>query len=314
MIINKEKNFISAVFYVRDNEEEIENFLISINKIFYENFENYEIIFVNDASRDCTVSKIESEASRINGSVISIINMSYYQGIELSMTAGMDLAIGDFVFEFDNVMLDYPIESIMNIYKRALEGFDIVSVAPEKNTNFVSKLFYDCFNKFSNYPYQLRTESFRVVSRRAINRVYAMNKTVPYRKAIYVSCGLAVDTIVYKKMHEKKDLKMKKSGSKQTNLAVNSLILFTDIAYKITIILTIVMMFMAIGVSAYALFIFLGTSKPVEGWTTTMLFLSFSFFGVFAIFAVIIKYLNILVDLIFGKQKYLIESIKKISN
>ena len=44
-----------------------------------------------------------------------------------------------------------------------------------------------------------------------------------------------------------------------------------------------------------------------------MLFLSVVFFSVFAILAVIIKYLSILVDLTFKKQKYMIESIEKLT-
>ncbi len=50
MITNKEKNFISAVVYVHNNEKEIANFLENLNKKLNENFEKYEIICVNDKS------------------------------------------------------------------------------------------------------------------------------------------------------------------------------------------------------------------------------------------------------------------------
>ena len=51
----------------------------------------------------------------------------------------------------------------------------------------------------------------------------------------------------------------------------------------------------------------------MPGFTTTMLVLTGSFFGVFAILTIIIKYLSLLVNLIFKKQRYLVESIEKIS-
>ncbi|MDK2868670.1 MAG: polyisoprenyl-phosphate glycosyltransferase, partial [Clostridiales bacterium] len=51
----------------------------------------------------------------------------------------------------------------------------------------------------------------------------------------------------------------------------------------------------------------------VEGWTPTILFLSFAFFGVFGILAIVIKYLSIIVELIFKKRQYVYESIQKIS-
>jgi len=93
---------------------------------------------------------------------------------------------------------------------------------------------------------------------------------------------------------------------------MNALILFTDVSYKISIILSIIMMLITIGVGIYTISVFVG-SNPVEGWTTTMLFLSFGFFAIFTIFAIIIKYLSIIVNLVFRNSKYLIESIDKLN-
>jgi dolichol-phosphate mannosyltransferase len=52
-------------------------------------------------------------------------------------------------------------------------------------------------------------------------------------------------------------------------------------------------------------------STPVAGWTTTIFFMSFAFFGLFGILTIIIKYLQILVDLVFRRKKYSFESIEK---
>ena len=43
------------------------------------------------------------------------------------MNAGIDMSIGDFVFEFDNTILDFNPDMIMEIYRKSLTGFDIVS-------------------------------------------------------------------------------------------------------------------------------------------------------------------------------------------
>ena len=72
----------------------IGTFLQNINKELSENFEEYEIICVNDKSTDNTLEEIKRVASNMKK---RIINMSYYQGLELSMNAGIDLTIGDFV-------------------------------------------------------------------------------------------------------------------------------------------------------------------------------------------------------------------------
>ena len=121
MVANKEKNFISAVVYVHNNEDKIEYFLEKLDYILNENFEKYEIICVNDASTDKSIEYIKKVTSKMSNTMMSIINMSYYQGIELSMNAGIDLAIGDFVYEFDNIFIDYDLKVIMDVYRKSFK-------------------------------------------------------------------------------------------------------------------------------------------------------------------------------------------------
>ena len=58
---------------------------------------------------------------------ITIINMGFSHGLEAAMNAGIDLSIGDFVFEFDSCYMDYDKSLIMDVYFKSLEGYDIVS-------------------------------------------------------------------------------------------------------------------------------------------------------------------------------------------
>lgn len=301
MVTNKEKNFISIVLYIYNSEDKIEVFLNKINTILYNNFEKYEIICVNDASTDNSLNIIRNFSNSLNGQVINIINMSFYQGLELSMNAGRDLAIGDFVYEFDSIYIDYNIDTIMEVYFLSLKGFDIVSAIPRTKRRKSSKIFYSIFNKYASTQYKLDTETFRILSRRAINRVHSMSKTIPYRKAIYSNCGLKLDFVIYDTIRNPVYDKGQQVKEKRRDIAIDSLILFTDIGYKVSIGMTIFMMIITIITAIYTLIIFLNKT-PIAGWTTTMLLLSISFFGVFAILAIIIKYLSILIDLVFKNK------------
>ena len=49
---NKEKNFMSAVVYINNDEKIVKKFLKQLNNVLTENFEKYEIICVNDCSSD----------------------------------------------------------------------------------------------------------------------------------------------------------------------------------------------------------------------------------------------------------------------
>ena len=94
--------------------------------------------------------------------------------------------------------------------------------------------------------------------------------------------------------------------------ATSSLILFTNIGYKFSLTMSVIMIITTILVALYSIIIFVG-GHPVQGWTTTMLFLAFSFFGLFMIMTIVLKYLEMLINLTFKKYKYMIESIDKLN-
>lgn len=321
---NIEKIFMSAVIYIHNDEAYIEDFLRTVIEVVESGFEHSEIICVNDYSNDASVEKLRRLGSKAKKTTVTVLNMSYFHGVEAAMNAGVDLAIGDFVLEFDSVWLDFPKEEIMRAYKKSLEGYDIVSASPDKKQRFTSELFYRVFNRAAGFSYKLYSERFRVLSRRVINRISSMNKSVPYRKAVYANCGLKTANIRYSPIMQgsptksgnptlldrKKTDKMERRY--RADLAINSMILFTGIGYKFSVAMTVAMMFVAIAVAIYSAVIYI-FSTPVAGWTTTIFFMSFAFFALFGILTIIIRYLQILVDLVFRRKKYSFESIEKIS-
>ena len=308
--MEKESNFVSAVLYLHNAEETARGFLECVCGVLARHFLKYEVVCVNDASDARTAAEVREFAAEHPGAPVTILHMSYFQGRELAMNAGMDLAIGDFVFEFDVPECDFDPELIFGVYQRALEGYDIVGAHAEGRTRASSGLFYAVYNRFSGSPYKLTTESFRVLSRRAINRVHSMTKTIPFRKAVYANCGLKLDSLPYRPTRE--CAKDRQDNAFRRGLAVDSLMLFTDIAYKFAFGMTLLMILATVFVAVYAIAVFL-TGAPVEGWTTTMLFLAFCFFGVFAVLTIVLKYMTLLIDLTFKKAKYTFESIEKLS-
>lgn len=127
----KENNFISAVIYIHNCEDTIYEFLKMLDTNFEKHYKQYELICVNDCSSDESINEIKKYSKEAKGS-ITILNMSFYQGLELSMNAGRCLAIGDFVYEFDIPIKIYSFDTIYSLYTRSLGGYDIVTVSPQK--------------------------------------------------------------------------------------------------------------------------------------------------------------------------------------
>lgn len=307
---DKEKNFMSAVLYVHNDEDRIGDFLRMVADVLEDHFEHAEIICVNDCSRDDSVDIVRRTSAGVRNTTVTVLNMSYFHGVETAMNAGVDLAIGDFVLEFDACVQDFGAAEIMEAYQKTLEGYDIVSASPDKKQRFTSRLFYKVFNRFTDYSYELGTERFRVLSRRVINRISSMNKSVPYRKAVYANCGLRTANIRYQAVGVQTGKEDRAERKYRTKLAVSSMILFTELGYQFSVTMTILMMLVAVAVAVYSAVVYL-FSTPVAGWTTTIFFMAFAFFGLFGILTIIIKYLQILVDLVFRRKKYSFESIEK---
>ena len=291
MTTNKEKNFISAVVYLHNDGVRAVKFFKMLTEQLDAHFEQYELIAVDDACTDDTVSLLRDWAKDLT------------KPLEPCMNAGLDASIGDYVYEFDTTDTPYPADMIFAAYQTALTGSDIVSVCPNR-TNGSSRLFYGVFNANSHSAYRLRTDAFRLVSRRAVNRVHASSEHLPYRKAAYAASGLKMTDLTF-------EGRIIDKGAGRFSLAADSLTLYTDAGFKFSAGITLIMMVLALAELVYTLVIF-ATGHPVEGWTTMMFVLTLGFAGVFAVLAIIVKYLSLLVDLIFKKQKYLIESVEKI--
>lgn len=308
---NKESNFISAVVYVNDYKDETKKFICDICNLLDNNFKTYEVICVVDGkSKELFKNDVDYFCGKSN---ISVIYMAGEQGVEASMKAGINLAIGDYVIEFDSTYKDYEDVLIMNVYKEILRGgYDVVTANPPLSfSSFESRAFYRIFNYFSELKVNISTERFRIVSRRAINKAMAYSKTIPYRKVGYIASGLRVMNVDYIPTC---NIKKKGKDLFRKETAIDSILLFTNIIYKVSVMMSLIMAILMMFFLGYTCFIYFGSYNPVEGWSPVMGVLTVGFWGMFLLITFLIKYLEMLLKLNFKNKEYLVESIEKISN
>jgi len=308
-----EKKFISLVVYLHNDEKRIRKFLERTHDTIAKSFEQYEMIFVNDSCMDSTVEIIKEYVKEKKvESLVSVIHMGFFQGIEASMNAGRDIAIGDFVYEFDDVITDYDTSLIFEAYTKLISGYDIVSACSDAKRRVTSKIFYSLFNKYSKGVGKIGSETFRIVSRRAINRIKSMGNYIPYRKAVYANCGLATTSLIYKcNGDERKKSKNHKFGERKS-LALDSFIYFTNIMERVSAFVSGVFLILSIVMLTYTAIDYFTERGIAEGWASTVGFMALGFFGVFALLTIILKYLSVMLNLIFKQQKYLVSDIEKI--
>lgn len=308
-----EKKFISLVVYLHDAAPYLKYFLDTVLPIFEKNFQQYEVVCVDDASVDGTTQVLrEYVESRQVKVMVSVVHMSFFQGLESAMNAGRDIAIGDFVYEFDDIFVDYEPEVILEVYRKLIEGSDIVAASSRGKMRTTSRIFYALYNKTSRGNGRIGPETFRIVSRRAINRIKSIGQYIPYRKAVYMNCGLKTATISYESCDVDVRIKNKTVSSERTALAFDSFIYFTNVLERASAIICGVFLVATLGMGVYLVHDFFSADKPVEGWLSTMGVLCLGFFGVFALLTIILKYLSVMLNLIFKHQRYLVSDIEKV--
>ncbi len=306
----KEKNFISVVVYMNNSQNYIGEFLKKVDEVLFENFQAYEYVLVDDNSNDNSIKVAKDVAPTLNGGT-SLISLAWKHGLEKSMLAGMDIAIGDFVFEFDSAKINYNTELIMELYNKAMKGNDVVAAADSTNKKMSSSMFYKLLNRVSYRSMELCTETFRIISRRAINRISTFKTKIKYRKALNHYSGFDTEIIYYTPINNE-IIENDMEFNEKMDLGWNVLISYSNIGSKMTSLISAMFGLFALLSLGYTLYSFMTVPNIEPGWTTTMLFLTISFGGVFLILNIILRYLTTILIEIQEQPQYVYKVVDKI--
>lgn len=209
----KETTYISFIAYAYNDEDNIIEFLTKVDSFLYENFASYEIILVNDNSKDDTLDEIYKAKDIVKGNV-TVINLWEKHGVDRALFSGTDISIGDYIYELESINVDYPMEVILDMYYRSTkEGYDMVFAKPNAPLNFVTKAYAGIIKRISKEKVNFENSTLRLVTRRAL---YAMTKNkaiITDRNIKYKNCGFSWVNMFYdlitplKKQNNKMDFK-----------------------------------------------------------------------------------------------------------
>lgn len=316
----KEKAFVSVVLYLQNRAPEIPQFLPALDGFMSDNFENYEIIAVNDFSSDGSDERIRAAAQSLKRD-ITLVNLAWRHGPEKGVMAGVDLAIGDYVFEIEMDKLNYPLGLLYELFKEAGKGFDIVSASPASKQNWGDILFFRLFNKISYLPFDIYKETARIVSRRAINSILGMNEQIIYRKILYKFSGFPSKVLMYEPVASASSSASTATSSasqirglslrEKMRLAMDVFVSFSNIGTDISVAMSSLFLIISVLLGVYALAIYFTQSGVVPGWTTQVLFMSFCFSGVFMVLGLQSKYISIILFEAKGRPNYTVRSIER---
>jgi len=227
---------ISIVSPVYRAEKMIPILVERIEKSIKKITNDYEIILVEDCGPDQSWDVIEQVAA-VNQKVIGI-KLSKNFGQHYAITAGLDQAKGDWVVVMDCDLQDQP-EEIEKLYKKALEGFDIVLARRyERKDNlfkyFFSMSFYRVLGYLTGTNHDESVANFGVYSRNVVEAVTSMRESIRYFPTMVKWVGFK-STKVNVEHDERLDGESSYNFKRLLNLALDIILAYSDKPIRLVI-------------------------------------------------------------------------------
>jgi polyisoprenyl-phosphate glycosyltransferase len=289
------KTFVSFVIYCRE-EAALESFLAQVGPWLTERFELHELVVVDDNSTDDPTLLVQACAARYRLNAV-VIRLARRHGVEAGIKAGLDRAMGDWVFELESPVVDFPLDTLALMYEVATaNGCDIVTASSDDGP-LRSRIFYRLVNRYSDLDRPLRSERLRLTSRRTLAAMLAMREKVRYRKALYAILGHRHEHLRYHPTIVDTSTPRRRLNRETTSLAFDILLSFSSFGLRLAHRLSLTFGTLSLVGIGYAVAVFLLKSDLVEGWTTLAILVSGGFAGLFLILGVLGEYLaRILVE------------------
>ncbi|OXM14213.1 glycosyltransferase family 2 protein [Paenibacillus herberti] len=161
---------------------------------------NYEIVCVNDGSKDDTWERLKEIADR--DARVKAIDLSRNFGKEVAMTAGIDFCMGDVIIPIDADLQDPP-ELIPTMIDKWREGYDVVyatRIRREGETRMkklTAHLFYRTIRKMTNIDIPADTGDFRLMSRPVVDALKQLKEQHRFMKGLFSWVGFKQTSIPY---------------------------------------------------------------------------------------------------------------------
>lgn len=265
------KTFISVVTPEYNGAKMIPEFIDRVSKTLLTITDKYEIILVNDSSPDDTWNIIQNEC-KINKNIKGI-DLSRNFGQHYAISAGLAYAQGDWVVVMDCDLQDVP-EDIPKLYKKAMEGYDLVMVKrTEKHVGWWKRMSSVWFHKFFNLLSGANTEpteaNFSILSKKVKDEY----NNIPMQARAY---GIILSIIGFKKGYINLPQEARGEGKsgytlkKLFSFASTVIIATTNRPLRLSVSIGFIMSFLSFALAVYNIIAKLLGFIHVAGYTTTV--------------------------------------------
>lgn len=297
---------LSVILPAYNEEKMIQKSSAVIGDILESNAIPYELIFVDDGSKDNTWNEIEKTAS--NNPHISGLHFSRNFGKESALFAGLANATGDCCAVMD-CDLQHPPEILVDMYQLWLQGYEIVegvkrSRGKESLLHKASAgLFYKLISKAVKIDMS-RASDFKLMDRSAVDSLLNMPEKNAFFRALSSWIGYKTTSVEFD-VREREEGESKWSTWSLIKYAITNIVAFSSAPMQIVTIAGVFVFLLAVILGIQTIVHFC-TGHAVAGFTTVILLLLILGSVIMISLGIIGYYISKIYEEVKGRPKYLI--------
>jgi glycosyltransferase involved in cell wall biosynthesis len=190
--MNREPELLSVVAPMYEEEDTVDPFTERIAAAL--GHLNYELILVNDGSKDGTRDAMAAAAAR--DPRVKVVSLARNFGHQPALTAGLEHARGDAIVMLDGDLQDPP-EVIPEMLDRWREGIDVVYAVREERLGesafkrYTARGFYKTFRRLTGLNLAVESGDFRLMDRRALDALLKMPERNRFLRGMTVWIGFS---------------------------------------------------------------------------------------------------------------------------
>ncbi len=299
---------ISVIIPVFNEVETIPELHRRLGEALKQAGEDYEIIFVDDGSRDGSAAALKAIAA--GDRTAKVIELARNFGHQVAISAGMDFARGDALILMDGDLQDPP-ELLPDLVAKWKEGYDVVYTVKRTRKEgalkrFAFRSFYRLMQKFSSIPIPMEAGNFSLMDRKVASVMLAMPERNRYIAGMRAWAGFKQTGISF-------DRAARFAGKPQMtlirllNLGLDGIFSFSNAPLRLATYVGVVSALLSFIGMIYVLYAKLFTDQATPGWASPVFSILFIGSLILLTLGIIGEYLGRIYDEVKHRPLYVIK-------
>jgi len=231
--------------------------------------EPYEVVFVNDGSRDASLATLRSLAR--HDPHLRVLDLARNFGHQVAISAGLDVADGDAVVLMDGDLQDPP-ELLPEMIAKRNEGYDVVYTMKRSRQEHVLKRlafhsFYSLMRRFSSIPIPMEAGNFSLLDRKVVEVLRSMPERNRYIAGMRAWAGFRQTGLLFDRAARFAG-KPQMTIRKLFRLALDGLFSFSNVPLRLAAYVGTLSAVVAFGGGLFAVYQKFFTDRATPGWAS----------------------------------------------